>query len=170
VKTTQVLAERQRIGCAVHNLESITELLNNTTTLGRALFHYLYACPSSCAVRARRNFMASVIDEVATQTSSAEMLSVACGHLREAKLSRAVANGQVSRLVGLDADVESLAIVKEEAVHPCIQAIHGSVKALITGKQPDLGQFDLIYSPRKSTPPRAQFFSSGSSASGRARA
>jgi SAM-dependent methyltransferase len=88
--------------------------------------------------------MAAIIDETCGVMELPRMLSVACGHLREATMSRAVPAQQVSRFVALDQDELSLAVVRESA-SDCIEPVCSSIKALFRGELAD-ERFDLIYS------------------------
>jgi hypothetical protein len=63
---------------------------------------------ASCrAVRHRRDLIAATIDETCAARPGARILSVACGHLREAALSDAVMTGALSTLIALDMPVHS---------------------------------------------------------------
>ena len=97
------------------------------------------------AVRARRHVVAHAIDRCtsAAHNGGARVLSVACGHLREAQISRAVVGNRVAELVALDSDEESLEVA--ESMSPCVTTRHMSVRRLLTG-QVDLGSFDFVYS------------------------
>src|ERR1700677_4484783 len=56
--------------------------------LGERIFEFTRDTPPCRAVRARRDIMGTIIDSVSDQVSRPCILSVACGHLREAMLSR----------------------------------------------------------------------------------
>src|SRR5690606_9197406 len=55
-----------------------------TTPRGRMIFEYTTMAPASAGSRARRGFVADKIDELAVQVDQPHLLSIACGHLREA--------------------------------------------------------------------------------------
>ena len=74
------------------------------TELGDAIFRYTIQCKAPKAVCIRREFLATQIDEVCESIPSAHILSVACGHLREAELSDFVQSGAFGRFVALDQD------------------------------------------------------------------
>jgi hypothetical protein len=117
----------------------------NVTPLGRKIFDFTRDIPAGHAVRKRRDLMARVIDEVSAANPSPHILSVACGHLREASMSQAVTARCVERFIALDQDELSLATVEQETAEFGVTAVHNSIKALFRG--PVAGEtFDLIYS------------------------
>ncbi|MCA8969098.1 MAG: class I SAM-dependent methyltransferase [Planctomycetes bacterium] len=96
------------------------------------------------AVRARRRIIAKSIDACAAKNPGrVRVLSVACGHLREAQVSRAVENDHVRELIALDSDAKSLAVAASAS--SCVKPQHMSVRQMLAGKA-DFGRFDLIYS------------------------
>lgn len=114
--------------------------------LGADLYHqWEYETPSCRSVRARRDLLAVRVDALAERMNSPRILSVACGHLREAQLSQAVKAGRVGEYVGLDQDEDSLAVVHAEQRAHAVKAVKGSVRSLLTGKH-DFSDFDLVYS------------------------
>ena len=112
---------------------------------GKNIFSYTIECKAPAAVRARCILLAEIIDNVSNAISKPDILSVACGHLREAHLSEAVRAGNIGKLVGLDQDAESLELVNKELSQFGVETINGSVKALLSGSLP-LQKFDFIYS------------------------
>jgi extracellular factor (EF) 3-hydroxypalmitic acid methyl ester biosynthesis protein len=114
------------------------------TPLGARIFEAAMRRPESQAVRARKARLAHLIDEVCAQRAGARVLSVACGHLREAHESRAVAAGAFGRFVAMDHDPLTLQVVRRELEPRGITAVQGSVKRLLRGDFPE-SDFDLIY-------------------------
>ena len=57
---------------------------------GHSVFQYTTNAPASKAVRYRRDLLAALIDALAQERKEPRILSLACGHLREAHLSQAV--------------------------------------------------------------------------------
>ena len=94
--------------------------------------------PASRAVRNRAFLLAHEIDAIAARTPNAEILSLACGHLREA----ASITANLKRFVAIDQDTESLKEITRN--HSGIEAREGSVKTVIA-KGRELGQFDFVY-------------------------
>jgi hypothetical protein len=99
---------------------------------------------SATAVRLRRTILARELDAVAARRPGGRVLSVACGHLREAALSPSVRAGRLGEIVALDQDPESLREVTRSAYGPCVRPLAASVSSLMKGGI-DLGSFDLIY-------------------------
>src|SRR5215469_5648063 len=74
---------------------------------GRASLQFSLNTPAPCAVRNRRDLLAQKIDEVCSGTREAEILSLACGHLREARCSRELSKSNFRRFLALDQDCQS---------------------------------------------------------------
>jgi extracellular factor (EF) 3-hydroxypalmitic acid methyl ester biosynthesis protein len=113
--------------------------------LGERIFEFTRDTPPCRAVRARRDIMATIIDSVSDEVSQPSILSVACGHLREAMLSRAVPEGRVGRFVALDQDELSLKVVEEQAGGFGVVPVCNSIKALFRSSLAH-EKFDLVYS------------------------
>jgi SAM-dependent methyltransferase len=116
-----------------------------TTPLGSNIFEFTINTPASRAVRSRARTIASIIDRLAHQRGSVRVLSIACGHLREADMSEAVQRGQVAEYVAFDQDPESLAQVNERLGGRNVRTIQGSIGDLLLGRHKDLGGFDFVY-------------------------
>lgn len=56
--------------------------------LGRQIYHYILHSPAALAVRTRRRIISEKVNELATRTPGAHILSLACGHLREQNAAR----------------------------------------------------------------------------------
>ncbi|MGR6430814.1 class I SAM-dependent methyltransferase [Rhizobium sp. PAMB 3174] len=123
---------------------SIKHLVDESSPLGQEIYAYTSDSSSCVAVRERRLILAETVDATAARTENAEVLAVACGHLREAELSQAYASGKLKRWVALDQDTQSLATVAENHVGTAIDAMAGSVAGLIR-RSYALGEFDLVY-------------------------
>jgi hypothetical protein len=96
-------------------------------------------------VRERRVLLAREIDTVASQVDQPRILSVACGHLREAELSHAVKEHRVGEFIAFDQDPMSLAEVARQHPETAIRPVAGSVRALLMGRTV-FGHLDLAYS------------------------
>ena len=114
------------------------------TALGEVIFRHTVDCQAMAAVRHRRELLAGMIDELSDRRRGAAMLSVGCGHLRELRLSTAMARGEVRRFVGLDQDRASLAVVEQEWAEGDVEAVAGSIEALWDGELRDQ-RFDFVY-------------------------
>ena len=121
------------------------ELLDACTPLGRQVYQAINRDPACRGVRERRRIIADAIDDIAASRSRPEVFSVACGHVREAQLSKAVAAGALGRYVALDQDAASLNVVEQELGALGVQTLHARVRELVRGTL-DVGRFDLVYS------------------------
>jgi SAM-dependent methyltransferase len=84
------------------------------------------------------------VDETASRVDEAEILTIACGHLREAESSKALAQGRLKRWVGLDQDPVSVATVNRDLAGTVVEARDGSVRGILR-RAYSLGTFDLVY-------------------------
>ena len=115
-----------------------------TSELGRRIFDYTTNTPAPQSVRERRKIIAAMIDEMAADSSNLRILSIACGHLREAAISNAVTNGKVAQYFALDQDALSLEVVKKELSKFNVNPVHAPIKSLFTnGKQ--FYDLDFVY-------------------------
>lgn len=114
------------------------------TPLGRRLHAWAGHQPGCLSVQKRRCILASLIDQVAADRPQPRVLSLACGHLREAQGSEAVRRLHVKELVAVDQDTESLAVVDREQRNFNVKPVHMSVRRFLTGPTA-LGSFDLAY-------------------------
>ena len=112
--------------------------------LGNKLYDWALPKPGAESVRARREILAGIIDKIAAERPSARILSVACGHLREAQRSTAVREGKIAELVALDQDRESLALVAREQSDYRVTPVHANIRRLLVGGTA-YGTFDLAY-------------------------
>ena len=112
---------------------------------GKRIFEFTRDIPAGYAVRRRRDLMATIIDELCATKAAPHILSVACGHLREASLSKGVTGGATERFIALDQDELSLATVQQEVARFGVTAVHNSIKAVFRGPVAE-EKFDLIYS------------------------
>lgn len=125
--------------------ESILPTIEKEPPIGQSICHHLMSSPSAKAVRFREKVLANKIDETALRTNGAEILSVACGHLREAALSEAIRKNKLKRFVASEQDKDSLNEIKSSYNFDALQIIHGSVLDVLRLKY-DIGKYDLIYS------------------------
>jgi hypothetical protein len=116
-----------------------------TGPFARPIFDFTTSAPASAGVRARREFIAHLLDNLAEETPRPHVLSIAAGHLREALLSSAIKRRKLGRLVALDSDKESLAEVSRSYGFYGVEVFPASFRVMLTGKA-ELGQFDLVYS------------------------
>jgi extracellular factor (EF) 3-hydroxypalmitic acid methyl ester biosynthesis protein len=112
--------------------------------IGNKLYDWALPKPGAASVRARRDILAEIIDRVAAERPAARILSVACGHLREAQRSAAVRDREIEEFVALDQDRESLALVAREQAGHNITPVHSTVRRLLADGTA-YGTFDLAY-------------------------
>ncbi len=117
----------------------------NASALGQEIFQFTTGSSACEAVRARRGFIADLVDDLAEEMRKPHVLSVACGHLRKALLCSTIRRRRFSRFVALDSDSRSL-----EEVARCygsfgVQTCNAGVRQLLT-RRLDMGLFDLVYS------------------------
>lgn len=120
------------------------EIVASSTSLGRQIYAYTSEAASSVAGRERRDILTRTVDETVRRVEKAEVLAIACGHLREAECSEALAKQQLRRWVGLDQDPVSVATVNHDFVGTAVEALHGSVRGILR-RAYALGTFDLVY-------------------------
>jgi extracellular factor (EF) 3-hydroxypalmitic acid methyl ester biosynthesis protein len=118
---------------------------SGTTGLGRAIYEWEAGAQSCVSVRSRRDLCAEYLDDSINRSASPRILSVACGHLREAAHSQALTRGKVKQLLAFDHDAASLAAVSSMYPEGVVQTICGSVRDILAGKACFSG-LDLIYS------------------------
>ncbi len=129
----------------IYRHASTNGMVGATTDLGRAIYAQTSEAPTCVAARERRDLLAQLVDETADRTGEAEVLAVACGHLRESELVKALDAGTLKRWIALDQDPTSISIVTEaNKKHDVIKPTPGSVAGLIR-RAYDLGSFDLVY-------------------------
>lgn len=115
------------------------------TELGAVVFSYTSSVgPASVSVRERRDSLARYLDDAADAYDHPDVLAVACGHLREAQRSRALAAGRLGRFVAVDQDDRSLRVVEAEQAHFGVAAVRASVRQVLAGRAP-LARYDVIY-------------------------
>lgn len=118
-----------------------------TTELGRTIFSYTArTAPAPLSVQERLQRIAKKIDETSKQFADSKIMSVACGHLREAELSQAFQDHQLGCLMGLDADGLSIDTVRNRlGERQDLQLQNVDVGKLITGRMSGSG-YHLVYS------------------------
>jgi extracellular factor (EF) 3-hydroxypalmitic acid methyl ester biosynthesis protein len=111
---------------------------------GRAIYRYAASSPACQAVRARRDVLAAAIDDIAATVEHPTIISIGCGHLREAQRARAVLDGRVKSLIACDMDSASLRVVDGEQRHLGVRTVAASVRDILAGRV-ELGQAHLVY-------------------------
>jgi hypothetical protein len=129
----------------IYGREEGWTLPEGTSELGRQIFEFTTASSACEAVRARRGFVADLLDQLAEQVVRPHILSVAAGHLREVLLCAALKRRKLGRYVAVDSDAESLAEINRCYGAHGVESVPGTIRQLLTGRL-DLGSFDLAYS------------------------
>jgi extracellular factor (EF) 3-hydroxypalmitic acid methyl ester biosynthesis protein len=115
----------------------------NLSTLGEELYAFEFDSHACRSVRYRRARLAREIDKAAEDGRLTSVLAVACGHLREAELSVALRNRQVS-ITALDQDPDSVAVVAQEYGSFGVVAYVGTVLDILR-RRVKSRDFNLIY-------------------------
>jgi len=128
----------------IYQHDDARPLLQAVSARGQAIYAYARQVAACSGVRHRRDRLAARIDEICNTRDRARILSVACGHLREAGLSDAIATGRLETLIALDQDQESLRTLADAHRGRKVDPRHVSVRQLLSGKFTE-SNFDLIY-------------------------
>jgi extracellular factor (EF) 3-hydroxypalmitic acid methyl ester biosynthesis protein len=115
-----------------------------TTEIGRKLFQFTTSSSACEAVRARRGFVADLVDKVAEEVHKPHILAIAAGHLREALLCSTIRRKRFGRFVALDSDPLSLEEVARSYGAHGVEAFQASIRQLLFGRL-KLGMHDLVY-------------------------
>ena len=115
---------------------------NHISEIGKAILASTTNTSTAQSVRHRRDAFARAVDDTASETELPRILALACGHLREAHLAKAVREKRIGEYVAFDQDAKSLAVVEHEFSKFGVRTVQGSVLDL---EFADLGKFDLIY-------------------------
>jgi hypothetical protein len=129
----------------IYGREEGWPLPEGASRLGGLIFEFTTRSSACEGVRARRGFIADMLDQLAEDVPRPHVLSVAAGHLREALLSAAVKRRRLGRFVALDSDQESLAVVERTWGRYGVETVPASIRRLLTQRM-QLGSFDMIYS------------------------
>jgi len=114
------------------------------TALGAQLHRWAGTHSGFRSVRERRQILAALYDRVAAERPMPRILSLACGHLREAQHSQAACAGGVSEIVAVDQDQLSLNLIAREQTASPITTIRSSIRRMLV--DPTVyGSFDLAY-------------------------
>ena len=128
----------------IYGREEHWPLPEETTEMGRRIFDYTSASPAPEGVRARREYIANMLDRLVEEIERPHVLSIAAGHMREAILSSAVRRRKLGRLVALDSDTDSLEEIDRSYGRYGIEVVPASIRQVLTRKT-NLGDFDLVY-------------------------
>jgi SAM-dependent methyltransferase len=123
----------------------IAELVLNASPVGKAIYTFTSRAPSSIGGRERLQILTKYVDDTAfAKPHEAEVLSIACGNLREAATSAGLFTGCLKRWVALDQDPQSVEVVAKDYAGTAVEAADGSVRTVLL-RGDKLGSFDLVY-------------------------
>lgn len=128
----------------IYRSDNVRARVASASPLGKRLYRFSCETPAPEAVRLRSALAAAEIDRAAAHGRRPHILSVACGHLREAPVARSPAAGTLGRYVGVDQDRQSLDLVRREYGPLGVEAIEFPVREVIRNGDA-LGKFDFIY-------------------------
>ncbi|MCI0684275.1 MAG: class I SAM-dependent methyltransferase [Gemmataceae bacterium] len=128
----------------IYGREEGWPLPEGTTELGRRIFDFTTASAACEAVRARRGYIADLVDVLSEEIGRPHILSVASGHLREGLLCSTIKRRRFGRYVAMDSDPSSLEEVARVHGGHGVETSNVTIRQLLTDRH-DLGQFDLIY-------------------------
>ena len=115
-----------------------------TSEFGKAVFAGTTRGPNGRSVVHRRELLAQRIDQVASERAQPRIASIACGHLREAQRSAAVAEGAIAEFIAFDQDPLSLKVVEAELGRFHVRPLNGSVTAIVR-KKVVFENLDFVY-------------------------
>ena len=122
-----------------------SELVKAASHVGAVLYDECRRHPSFAAVRGRRDYLAQRLGALC-ESGRPHILSVACGHMREAAmLDAANAATRPGRFVALDQDAVTLQVVRADHAVLSPEPVQASVLALLRSGH-EIGTFDFIYS------------------------
>jgi hypothetical protein len=124
--------------------EGIRPYVDEATSLGQEIYKYTSAGMAATALRQRKEVLATMIDRVSDTLSETHIMTIGCGHLREAGLSQAVQQRKIDRFLAVDRDADCLRVVREKWGPFGVETAESTVNELIAAV-PDLGTFNLVY-------------------------
>jgi extracellular factor (EF) 3-hydroxypalmitic acid methyl ester biosynthesis protein len=112
------------------------------------LGQWLHSCTtvsSACmGVRSRRAIISEYLDQLAVRHQNADVLSLACGHLREAEISASLIRRRFGRFLAVDNDPLSLELVDREYGRFGVESIAANARETLSGRI-GFSDFDFIY-------------------------
>jgi extracellular factor (EF) 3-hydroxypalmitic acid methyl ester biosynthesis protein len=129
----------------IYGSDNVQPIINGASVLGRRLYEWGLVTSAPSAVRNRLKLAATEIDRMASFVSRPHVLSIACGHLREAHYLESLPNQTLGRFVGADQDPLSLALIRREWEHFGVETVEFDARMLVRNGLAKLGRFDFIY-------------------------
>ena len=125
----------------IYGLEPLDRL---TTSTVRTFYAWEFQTPSCRSVRARKALLGHHIDLAGQRSPRPRILSLACGHLREARDSLVVLDRLAGAFFAVDQDAESLSVVDAELAPYGVETVRGSVRGVLASKVA-YADLDLAY-------------------------
>jgi SAM-dependent methyltransferase len=129
----------------IYASDNIRPRIVQSSARGRELYKYSSATSSTQAVRNRLRMSAEEADRIARFGRHPRVMSIACGHLREAGIMDCVLEKKFGRFVAVDQDEVSLELVRRQWSDTGVEPVHMSARQLIRSNEEDLRSFDFIY-------------------------
>jgi len=127
-----------------YGAEGVQPTIDDATELGQKIYRYTSSATAARALRRRKEILTTFIDRVSDSTEPAYVMTLGCGHLREAELSAAVQHRRLARFLAVDRDPDSLRVVRERFGPFGVETAESTVNELIEVAH-QLGTFDLVY-------------------------
>jgi extracellular factor (EF) 3-hydroxypalmitic acid methyl ester biosynthesis protein len=124
--------------------DGVRPYVDEATRLGQEIYRYTSAGMAATALRRRKEVLATMIDRVSDTHRETHIMTVGCGHLREAGLSMAVKQRRIDRFIAVDRDADCLRVVREKWGPFGVETVESTVNELIHAV-PFLGRFTMVY-------------------------
>jgi len=124
---------------------SVDRRVREASELGRALYSYTSNSAAARAARNRLAIVAAEIDGLASRRQRPDVLSIACGHMREVEACPAVRECRLGRFVGLDQDELAISVVRGEYGPLGVDGRLTPLFRTLAGLEKRIGKFDLVY-------------------------
>jgi len=124
--------------------DGVRPYVDEATPLGQEIYRYTSAGMAATALRRRKDVLATMIDKVSDTLEETHIMTIGCGHLREAALSQALQKRRIERFLAIDRDADCLRVVREKWGPFGVEIKESTVNELIAAA-PELGTFNLVY-------------------------
>lgn len=129
----------------IYRSDNIRSRVEQSSALGRDLYDFSSATSITQGVRNRLNMTAEEVDRMASAGRRPQVMSIACGHLREAGIANCIRDSEFGRFLAVDQDERSLEFVRREWAERRVEPVQLSARQLIRTSAEDLKLFDFIY-------------------------
>lgn len=129
----------------IYASDNIRPRVDQSSARGRELYKYSSATSITQAVRNRLRMSAEEADRIAKFGRRPRVMSIACGHLREAGIMDCIRDRRFGRFLAVDQDEVSLELVRREWSEMGVEPVQMSARQLIRSNDEDLSSFDFIY-------------------------